>query len=332
MEPYSNIVMIKIGLILCLTLVLMSLFFIDFEVCMYPTEEASTVSGYYGPGAYLAFLATSLSAILCYEWLRPLRLLRAILKDRAQGQDKRDALRAQVLKEEMPSPYDAAYIGMMAYFVIAYGDIWALLLRNDTPPQAEAAYMILRRSINILAGIARCGIAVESLLFHGGKIDHFSIRFWPWVIIPMVCQYIWDFLESFDPSSIYMNGVIGWVLPILYTVIISIITLRVIWKVSLFGLLLQPCLLIFFTWLQAGLPTRYCRTGNVYRSIFPLNSAYLSDLDQAAALGTGLLVALWPLVTSDVRRDVMLALGIGESQSPVARTGNGASIRNRATL
>jgi hypothetical protein len=323
MEPYSNVVLIKIALILCLTLVLMSLFFIDFEVCVYSTKAVSTVSGYYGPGAYLGFLATSLSAILCYEWLRPLRPLGAILKDRAQGQEHRDNLQAQVLREAKPSPYDAAYVGMMAYFVIAYGDYWVQAFRtNGSATQCSAAAMIIHRSINILGGIACCGITIDSLLFDSGRIDYSSTRLSLWILIPIMYQYAADFLGFmfFDPSS---NPYITILVGVVYQAAIIAITSFMIRNVP-FGLLFQPCQLIFSRWLHADQPTRYCTGGNVYRSIFPIGSSYLSDLDQAAALATGLLVALWPLVTSDVRRDVMLALGIGESQPPVARTGNRA--------
>jgi hypothetical protein len=99
----------------------------------------------------------------------------------------------------------------------------------------------------------------------------------------------------------------------------------------LIALCLQSCQLILFTWLYAGLTAKYCH-GSVYRSIFPVGSSSLSDLDQVAALATGLLIALWPLVTLDFGRDVMLTLGIGTSPPLAARAGNRTWIRNRATL
>jgi hypothetical protein len=324
MEPYSSIVLIQIALVTGITVVLISLFFTDFEVCIYATKELSTVSGYYGPGGYLAFLATSLSAIICYEWLRPLRLLRAILKNRTQDQVRRDNLQAQVLKEEMPGPYDAAYVAMMAYVAIAYGDIWAVEYRGANWAQAQAAFLIVRRSINTLAGVARCGIAVDSLLFRGGRLDYSTARFWSWVVVPYLCQYPWFILGIYDLFPIAYTDLL---LVGLVVIVNGIAVLQMIRTAPLIALFIQPTQTILFEWLYS----EDCGSGMLLRSIFPVGSSSLSDLDQAAALATGLLVALWPLVTSDIRRDLRLALGIGDRPSPAVRTDR-AWIRNRATF
>ena len=309
MEPYTSIERIKIALVICLTVALISMFFIKDEACLEQPAEIFTVSGYYGPGAYLAFLATSLSSILGYEWLRPLRLLRAFLKkDRAQNDRQLHSLQAKVFKEEMPSPFDAAYIGMMAYVAIAWGDLSARGFRenyNVNTAEVAASVMIIRRSFSLLASIAICGIAIDSLLFQGGTVDYSITRHLLWVVNQGAGRHTWYLLDIFDNAS---SGSFIMLMSVAFAAMITVLTLTMMRKAPLFGLLFQPCLLILSLWVQASTPLRVCEDcPTVYRSIFPVSSSSLSDLDQAAALATGLLVALWPLVTPDIRRDLWLS-------------------------
>ena len=344
----SHVVLIKITLISCLTIVLISLLFLKSHECVstWEMEQISAVSGFYGPGAYLGFVATSLSAILCYEWLRPFRLLRIILKQRGQGQEQGDRGRTQVLKETLPSAYDASYVGMMAYFVIVYSDRMLQIFWKENDAQILATDMILRRTIYILASIARCGTAVDSLLFLGGKIDISCDRFKLWMAIPIVCNalFLAEFLESFNLFDFLLWPLIAFVeffnlsfavvlvVMVLGSLLInSAITLSLMTYLPLLGLLIEPCQLILFMWLQTGQPAKRCTNGTILRSMFPVSSSFLSDLDQAAALATGLLVALWPLVMSDTLRGETLALAVGRSPSPTARVVNRSWIRNRPT-
>src|ERR1043166_4436907 len=100
----------------------------------------------------------------------------------------------------MPGSYDAAYIGVMAYLVIANVDLCLQEFRGGNAAQRLAASMILRRPSNVLAGIARCGVAVDSLLFNGGKIGHATRRTWIWSILPGSFQYSIDIVRIFDPN------------------------------------------------------------------------------------------------------------------------------------
>jgi hypothetical protein len=144
MEQYSNLVLLEVALITCLALVLVSHLFVSYEVCIEKTDDLSAVSGYFRPRAHHAFLATSLSAILCQEWLRPLRFLNAIVRQRAQDQQQGNTVRVQVLKEAIPSAYDASYVGMMAYVVIAMGDMFSMTFRKNDALQGFAASMVIQ--------------------------------------------------------------------------------------------------------------------------------------------------------------------------------------------
>jgi hypothetical protein len=345
--PYSHIVLVEVTLISCLTLVLISLLFLKSHDCVstWEIEQISTVSGFYGPGAYLGFVATSISAILCYEWLRPFQLLRIIMKQREQGQEQGDRWRTHVLKEALPSAYDASYVGMMAYFVIVWNGRLIQMFWKENFAQVLATDRILR-TINILASIARCGTAVDSLLFSGGKIGPSSNRFLFWIIIPIVCNSIFlpEVLDSFNlfdlllwPLIAFVDffnlspALVGVAIALGSTLINGVIVLSLMANLPLFGLLIEPCQLILLAWLQTAQPAKSCTYGTILRSMFPVSSSFLSDLDQAAALATGLLVALWPLVMSDALRGELMALAISRSPSPNVRVGNRSWIRNRLT-
>jgi hypothetical protein len=222
---------------------------------------------------------------------------------------------------------------MMAFFPIALGgahfNMYGIFRRNGNYTQTDAAIMVTYRSVNILGGIAQCEIAIDSLLFLRRKIDHSSARFWIQITIPRICQGEEEFIGFFDRPALtttmhFLSGI--------YSTIMGGIEILMIDTAPSFSLFLQPCQLILFWWLNAGVQARHCELGTVYRSIFPVSSSPLSDLDQASALATGLLVALWPLITPDVGRIVMVALGIGPSPPPVARAANRAWVRNRANL
>lgn len=237
---------------------------------------AANVSGYYGPGSFVAWHITAASAVYSYEWHIYCQYLG--LRERKMDQSPKVAL-------------DITLLGTIVYPAVAIVDLAIKVANRDFGPSADAAACVAVTSWWLSAA---CTTAEFVQWRSTGQLNLRSRPFaWAGLllsggIVLLVTQYA-------SPNGSLSLGLIvnHWAIPlcelyfwIMLSGLLKSADIRrsehltqkfVMSIIPAFGAFLTLCL---------GLKRSPDSHGNIVSIPFPITSSRLNDLDQIAAVGT----------------------------------------------
>lgn len=256
--------------------------------CIDQVKDLSTVSGFYGPGAYIAWVLTFTSTLASYEMnlsvLKPFRRIFQWHRHPETGE----------AVDIRPSPIDSNFIASVAFPLIACVDYIKRNKAGVFDGQLDAAACVVHTSmlftfvafhrslfqyrvrklgnynftkLTKIRSLAICTLWVNSIII---VYSHALGRGNPYVFIQMSYACIAGFLTVrtiVTPSVPYMS--------LVYSVVFFCLGLAQL--IDLLSGQPRPCVL------RVQFP-------------FPQTASKLGDLDQAAALATGLAVFMHPIL------------------------------------
>jgi len=263
--------------------------------CIDQVKDLSTVSGFYGPGAYIAWILTFTSTLTSYEMnLSVLKPFRWIFQ-----WHRRPEIGGAV--DIQPSPIDSNFIASVAFPLIACVDCFKRIITGVFDGQLDAAACVVHTSV-LFTFVAFRGSLFQ---YRVRKLGNYNFtRLARFRLLAL--STLW-FICIITPNPSRMNPYTH--IQMLFAQIVTMATMTMICELRFlyhYALAGAPFVLV---WLSIH-PLNDLRdffSGQLrpcvlrVRFPFPQTASKLGDLDQAAALATGLAIFMYPILEAATR-------------------------------
>lgn len=259
--------------------------------CVDQVKDLSTVSGFYGPGAYIAWILTFASTLTSYEMNLPaFKSFRRIFQWHRRPETD-EAVDIQ------PSPIDGNFIASVAFPLAACVDFIKRNKAGIFDGQLDAATCVAHTS-TLFTSAALCGSLFQ---YRVRKLSKYNFTILAGIRFLALCT-LWVISITIAYSYPFRRGNPYVSIQMLFACGPAFFAIGAIAAPSFPYTLLVISIVSFCLSLDHPNDWREPRSCVLrVRFPFPQTASKLSDLDQAAALATGLAVFMYPILKATTR-------------------------------
>ena len=261
--------------------------------CIDQVKDLSTVSGFYGPGAYIAWVLTFTSTLTSYE-INPsvFNTFRRIFQWH-QRPETDEAI------DIPPPPIDGNFIASVAFPLIACIDFTKRSNTGVSDGQLDAAACVAHTSM-LFTFVALRGTLFQ---YRVRKLGNYNFT------IPAIIRFLAVCALWVNSLAVAYSRALSWknnyvFIQMSFAYVAGLSTVFTIVPPSLSYIWLANPVIFFYLGLT-GLTNWLFRQPRPcilrVQPPFPQTASKLGDLDQAAALATGLAIFMYPILTATTR-------------------------------